>query len=399
MKNDSMSISVGSRRIESIDILRGVIMIIMALDHSRDYFHDLALTGNPLNPDTTTPILFFTRWITHFCAPTFVFLAGLSAYLQGVRKSKKELSLFLVTRGLWLIVFDLIVMSLVLTADTGYGLFLLETLWSIGISMFILGLLIWLPYEIILTIGLIIVFGHNLLDFVENPQNNTHLWWNLLHRPGIVPVSEHHSLFVLYPFLSWTGLMLLGYCIGKLFTDFDEPRRKKILLSIGFGAIAIFIFLRSINVYGNPQHWSVQKTWLTTMYSFMNVLKYPPSLLYICITIGPMLVALALIKNTTSRLGRIISVYGRVPLFYFMTHLFILHIVQIITYFLRGHTYTEGIKGVPGNPIKFEMTGDGYSLFVVYLIWIAVIIIMYPLCKWYDRYKSLHKEKWWLSYL
>lgn len=389
-----------TKRLQSIDLLRGIIMVIMALDHTRDFFHHAGFTGNPLDPTTTTPVLYFTRWITHLCAPTFVFLSGLSAWLQGQRKSKKELSIFLIKRGLWLIIADLTIMSFALTLDIYFDLFILETLWSIGMGMIILGCLLGLHFRLILTLGLIIVFGHNLLDFAERTRGaNLPFWWKLMHQPGIAPLWGTHSLFLFYPFLAWAGLTLLGYCCGKLFTDVEPPQRKKILLRLGVGAIGLFITLRAINVYGDPIPWTLQKTPMTTFFSFMNVQKYPPSLLFMCATIGPGLLFLAFAKNTNSKFKNIISVYGRVPFFYFVVHFFILHIAEAIIYLLRGHSLKEGMTGAPGVPFKFVMPGEGYSLLTVYMIWVAIVIIMYPLCKWYDTYKKEHKEKWWLSYL
>jgi uncharacterized membrane protein len=394
------TLNQNQKRIASIDLLRGTVMIIMALDHSRDLFHKSGLTGDPLDPATTTPILYFTRWITHFCAPMFVFLSGLSAWLQACRKTKKELSRFLITRGLWLIFIDLTVMSLALTGDIHYGFFVLETLWSIGVSMVIIGLVIWLPFTIILTMGLLIFFGHNLIDFAEQSRGgNVPLWWSFLHRRTIIPLWGDHNLLILYPFLSWTGLMMLGYCCGKLFTNTEPQRRKKILLWIGGGALLLFVALRVINVYGDPGQWSQQKNELATFFSFMNVQKYPPSLLFLCATIGPGLIFLALIKNTGSRLVKIVSIYGRTPLFYFIIHFYLLHIIAVICFLSRSHSLAEGIKGVPGLLFKFAIPGEGYSLGIVYGIWMIVVIVMYPICKWYDRYKTNHKEKWWLSYL
>ncbi len=389
-----------SKRIESIDLLRGLIMIIMALDHSRDFFHTEAFSSDPLNPETTTPILYFTRWITHLCAPTFVFLSGLSAWLQSGRKTKKELSIFLISRGFWLIFVDLTIMSLGLTADIHFGFFVLETLWSIGASMIILGLVIRLPFNVILALGLLIFFGHNLLDYAEQARGgNVPVWWSLLHRVNIVPLWGNHSLFILYPFLSWTGLMLLGYCCGKLFTDTTPERRKQILLTTGVVAILFFVALRWANIYGDPRPWVEQKTALQNFFAFMNVQKYPPSLLFLCATVGPGLIFLALVKNTGSKTVKIISVYGRVPFFYFIVHFYILHIAEVIVYLLRGHSVAEGMAGAPGLPFKFAMPGEGYSLLAVYGIWLTIVIMMYPLCKWYDNYKTTHKEKWWLSYL
>ncbi len=386
------------KRIESIDLLRGLIMIIMALDHTRDFFHIGGLTGDPLDPATTTPVLYFTRWITHFCAPGFVFLSGLSAWLQSRRKTKTSLGKFLISRGAWLIFIDLTVMSLGLTGDIHYGIFVLETLWSIGASMIVLGLLIRLPFNVILAIGLLILFGHNLMDYYER-SGPVPVWWSILHRPTITPLSENHSLFIFYPFLPWTGLMLLGYCCGRLFTDIEPESRKKLLLKTGIAALLFFVALRGTNIYGNPFPWTIQKNVWATFFSFMNVQKYPPSLLFMCATIGPLLIFLALIKNSGSRLVNIVSVYGRVPFFYFIVHFYILHAAAIIAYLSRGHSLEEGMKGVQGLPFKFAQPGEGYSLGIVYLIWITVVLIMYPLCKWYDGYKTRHREKWWLSYL
>ncbi|HEV7781125.1 MAG TPA: heparan-alpha-glucosaminide N-acetyltransferase domain-containing protein [Chitinophagaceae bacterium] len=393
-------VNPNTKRIQSIDLLRGIIMIIMALDHTRDFFHVTGMTGDPLNPDTTNPVLYGTRWITHFCAPTFVFLSGVSGWLQSGRKTKKELSVFLITRGLWLIVVDLLIMSFIFSADIHYSLFVLETLWSIGAGMVVLGMMIYLPFEIILATGLLIVFGHNLIDFAERGrQTPVPFWWNLLHQVTIKPLGGGHSLFIFYPFLPWAGLMMLGYCCGKLFTTMEATKRNKILLWTGAGTVILFFVLRSVNIYGDPRPWKVQDSPTKTFYAFMNVQKYPPSLLFLCATIGPMLIVLSLLKNAQGRFARFASVFGRVPLFYFIVHFFIVHLAQIITYLSRGHSVAEGMKGVEGLPFKFAVPGEGYSLGIVYLIWIAVVLLMYPLCKRYDRYKTRHKEKWWLSYL
>lgn len=390
-----------SKRIESIDLLRGLVMIIMALDHTRDFFHKEAFTADPLDPATTTPILYFTRWITHFCAPTFVFLSGLSAWLQSQRKTKKELSRFLITRGLWLILLEVTVITLGITADIHYGTFILQTIWSIGISMVILGLVIWLPYAAILSIGLLIVFGHNTLDYAEAArQGNVPVWWNFLHLPTFLSLSPDRGIGVFYPFLSWAGLMIVGYCCGKIFTEKEPAVRNKILLWMGVGSLVFFTVLRFTNSYGDPGTWSQQSNGIRTFFSFMNVQKYPPSLLFMCATIGGSLIFLALVKNTQQgRLARIIKVYGRVPFFYYILHFYLLHIISITVYLSWGHTMAEGIKGVPGLPFKFVVPGEGYDIWVVYLIWLAVVAALYPICKWYDNYKMNHKEKWWLSYL
>ena len=392
--------NIKGKRIESIDLLRGIIMVIMALDHTRDYFHSIANVSDPLDLATTTPFLYFTRWITHFCAPTFVFLSGVSAWLQSGRKTKKELSRFLITRGLWLVFMEIAVIGLAITADIHYGFFFLQTIWSIGISMIILGLVIWLPFNAILALGLLIVLGHNSIDFAEASRNgNVPIWWNFLHRPAVVTLDATHSIGIFYPFLPWAGLMMLGYCCGKIFSNIEPPLRNKILLWIGIGALLLFIVLRFIDFYGDPGHWVRQKNPVYTFLDFMDVQKYPPSLLYMCATVGCALIFLAVVKNTSSRLAKIIIIYGRVPFFYYILHFYLLSTLNIILYLSRGHTVAEGMKGPAGLPFKFGNPGEGYSLWVVYCIWIAVVVVLYPLCKWYDTYKTKHKEKWWLSYL
>lgn len=394
------SLTARPKRIESIDLLRGIIMVIMALDHSRDYFHSAALVSDPLDMATTTPFLFFTRWITHFCAPIFLFLSGTSAWLQSRRKTKKELSRFLITRGLWLILVDLIIITLGTTGDIYFSYFIIQTLWAIGISMAILGLMIWLPFYVILITGSVIVLGHNTIDFAEAGHTGGFpFWWHLLHKQGDIALWGGHRLFIFYPFLSWCGLMMLGYCCGKIFTAYETQQRNKILIGTGLGLLVFFAALRFTNAYGDPLHWSAQKSALFTFLSFMNVQKYPPSLLYMCATIGPALIFLGLVKNTGSRLSKIFIVYGRVPMFYYIIHFYVLSILNITLYLSRGHTVAEGLKGTPGMPWKFSAPGEGYSLGVAYIIWISVVIALYPLCKWYDKYKSSHPEKKWLSYL
>ena len=392
------TISLEKKRITSVDLLRGAVMIIMALDHTRDFFHYDAQVNNPLNLDTTTPILFFTRWITHFCAPVFVFLSGTSAYLQSARKSKRELSIFLITRGLWLILMEITIVNFVLTFNIYFYTFALETIWAIGISMVILGLVIWLPFEVILITGLLIVLGHNALDFYERKETGQFRFaYNLVHRVGFHPLGGKYNLLVLYPFLSWSGLMMLGYCLGKVLRIENAVYRKKFLVITGLSTIALFIVLRFINVYGDPFQWSKQSTGFRTFLSFINSSKYPPSLFFMAMTIGPALLLLAWWDNIQNAFTRIVSVYGRVPFFYFVVHFFILHTIVMIFYFLKGHTFAETMTD-PGIA-KFVTRGEGFPLRIVYVIWLTVVILLYPVCKWYDRYKMEHKEKKWLSYI
>ena len=388
-------------RIESIDLLRGLVMIIMALDHTRDFFHDKALIDDPLNMATTTPALFMTRWITHFCAPVFVFLAGTSAFFQQARKTTKDLSWFLITRGLWLVFMEVAVINLAITFDPQYKVIGLQTIWSIGISMILLGLAVWLPFKAILAIGLLIIFGHNAFDFYEAKHTGEYsIFYSLLHRPGFYPLSSNHNLLVLYPFLPWTGLMMLGYCFGKLFTMYEGINRKKVLTWLGVGTILFFIALRATNAYGDAQHWSAQKNRLFTFFSFINTVKYPPSLLYMCMTIGPAILFVAWMGSIKNSLTKFITVYGCVPFFYYVFHFYLIHALSAIFFLLRGHSFTEGVYTDPNAPFSFNFTvpGEGYSLWVVYAVWLFVVLLLYPLCKRFGNYKRTHKQ-WWLSYL
>ncbi len=387
------------QRIQSIDILRGIIMVIMALDHTRDFFHIAAITDQPTNMATTSPFLFFTRWITHFCAPGFVFLSGIAAYLNGQQKTTAQLSRWLFTRGLWLIVVEIVIMSLLLTFNPLYNTIFLLVIWAIGISMVLLSFIIYLPFRVILAIGLLVFFCHNLLDYPEAArQQQLHLFWGFVHgRNAVVPLNATHLLVVGYSFLPWTGLMLLGYCCGRLFTATTAPvHRKKILLTAGFGMLLLFVLLRAFNSYGDPVPWTSQRNGITTLLSFMNANKYPPSLVFCCMTLGPLLIVLALLENIQNRLSRVFIVYGRVPLFYFMGHFLLIHLLCVALFFASGHTISQAFDGQ--SPLGFRPANFGYTLPVVYLLWWLVVLTMYPLCKKYGIYKSTHR-KWWLSYL
>jgi uncharacterized membrane protein len=393
-------IETKSHRIESLDILRGLVMVIMALDHSRDYFHATSFTDNPLNLATTTPLLFFTRWITHFCAPVFVFLAGVSVYLQGSRKSKSELSIFLLKRGAWLVLIEMTVVSLAWTFNVHYDIIIMQVIWAIGASMIVLGILIRLPYSAILATGLLLIIGHNVLDFSEAHHHGPYsLAYDLFFHGnfGFHHFFANHNFMVIYGALPWTGIMLLGYAFGKLYAMDDTLYRKKFLVRAGAGLLLFFIVLRFLNVYGDPAPWSVQPSPVYTFFSFINVTKYPPSLLYTCVTLGPALLFLAFSETARSRISKILVVYGRVPFLYYIVHLYLLHFISAIFFLSRGHTFAEAL--VPnGAPFLFFKAGEGYGLLMVYLVWIALVIVLYPMCKWFSDYKKSHRQ-WWLSYL
>ena len=393
------------KRIESIDVLRGIVMIIMALDHVRDYFHIGANLDDPLNLATTTPALYATRWITHFCAPIFVFLSGTSIYLQSLRKTKKELGIFLLKRGLWLIFAEWVIVAFAWTFNPNFNVIPFQVIWAIGISMVVLGLLILIriPYKAIFILGLVLVVGHNLLDIPEAaPGFKADFWWDLFHHGVFRPYAfaPNHYVMLVYPFPAWTGLMMLGYCTGVFFTPkFSMDKRRKILTRIGIGLILFFVALRFSNVYGDPVDWTNQKNGFYTFLSFMHVDKYPPSLLYLCITIGPALLLLAFMEKFKNRFTDVMVVYGRTAFFYYILHIYLIHLLAAICFFARGHSWADAANVGRQFPFLFVAPGEGYGLAIVYLVWAAVVIALYPLCKWYDKYKTSHKEKWWLSYL
>jgi uncharacterized membrane protein len=387
-------------RIFSIDLLRGIVMVIMALDHVRDYFHETAMTDDPLNLETTTLPLYFTRWITHFCAPIFVFLAGTSAYLLGKKKSKSELSRFLIKRGLWLMVIEITIVTLGWTFNPLFNLLIIQVIWAIGVSMLLLGILIFIPYRYLLLLGLMIVFGHNLLDYVEaEREGKLGFLWNLVHQGNFsfYNLDSSHFILIVYAFLPWLGVMILGYCLGKLYEpDFDPVRRRKILLYLGAGMLLLFAIVRSINLYGDPAPWSAQSDKLYSLLSFLKVSKYPPSMLFICITIGIALFALAGLENVQNRFTRWVIVYGRVPFFYYVFHIYLIHVLCVIVFYFSGYGASDIVS--PNTPFLFRPQNFGYELYIVYGIWLMVVLLLYPVCRWYNRYKSNHHQ-WWLSYL
>jgi uncharacterized membrane protein len=389
------------KRIESIDLLRGIVIVIMALDHVRDYFHAANFVYDPTDMAQTNAPVFFTRWITHFCAPVFVFLAGSSAFLVGERKTKKELSAFLLKRGLWLMLLEVVVISFAWNFNPYYPTLRLQVIWVLGLSMIFMSAVIYLPPKLILTVGLAILFTHNLFD-------NMHVTGNSFSDFLVAELHERkrfnfggHFVTTGYSLIPWLGTMMLGYCFGALYKkDMNVAMRKKYLLIIGSIAIAIFILIRAINVYGDMKPWAVQSSFIMTICSFLNVTKYPPSLLYTLMTLGPALIALALLEKPLNRIGRIIIIYGRVPLFFYILHLFLIHMLGIAAVVASGRPWTDMIFTTMQNAKDSPwLAGYGFSLAGTYLVWIVVIVLLYPLCRWYDNYKTNHKEKWWLSYL
>lgn len=388
--------TVTRSRIASIDLLKGLVMVIMALDHVRDYFHASAFLFDPADPIQSNLPFFFTRWITHFCAPTFSFLAGLSAYLVGKRKTRSELSGYLFKRGLWLVFIELTIVGFAWTFDIHFSTISLIVIWALGISMLFLATLIHLPRNFILIFSVLLICGHNFLDNIHFSGSIT---WSLIHQAGFFTLPFHKHLFIGYPIIPWVAVMSLGYYFGAFYeSSFDSNQRKKILNSIGLMAIIVFVLFRWTNLYGDPNPFKHYGNFSQGLISFLNPSKYPPSLLYLLMTLGAAFLFLANSEKLKGNIVNFFSTFGRVPFFYYILHIYLLHIIAMLFAQLSGFGWQ---KMVLSTFISFEpdMKGYGFSLWVVYAVWIAIIFMLYPLCKKFDRYKQAHKEKWWLSYL
>ena len=405
------------RRIDSIDLLRGIVMVIMMLDHTRDFVHSGALLFDPLDLRQTTVWVFLTRWITHFCAPVFVFLAGTGAYLQFARgKSKSELSRFLITRGLWLIILEVTLVRFLVTFSVDPKLlFFLQVIWVIGVSMIVLAALIHLPLRIVAGFGLAMIALHNLLDRFpaapwRGPGTPVPSWgaklWMVLHQQAFFPAGSTFPspiVAVLYPLIPWIGVLAVGYAFGALY-QMDKERRRKLLLYVGGACVMLFVIIRAIDKYGEPQPWSHQKNLVFTILSFINTTKYPPSLDYLLMTIGPAIFALAFFESGRDMMGAVGSwmrnffvTFGRVPLFFYMLQWFTAHTIAIVLHAAFG----KPVRWLFQTPIDWFTNppkGNGFSLIVVYLAWIGGVLLLYPLCKWFAGVKARRKD-WWLSYL
>ena len=380
-------------RIEAVDVVRGVIMIIMALDHTRDFF---GIPGqNPTDLATASHALFLTRWITFFCAPVFFLLTGTGAYLSLRRKSPGELSRFLLTRGLWLIFLELVVLRcLGYQFNFDYRVTMLLVLWALGWAMITLSALVRLPAFAVTAIGAVMIVGHNLFDSLKwaNPL------WSILHSPGFVVNTPSHIVFAAYPLIPWVGVTAVGYGLGQIY-GWDAGRRRAFLLRLGLALTLAFLVIRGINIYGDPSHWMRQKTAVFTVLSFLNATKYPPSLLFLLMTLGPAMIFLCAVDRGTPRMLRPALVIGKVPLFYYMLHFPLIHLLAVITcYVLYGSAHWMFESPDLGHYPFSAPPGWGYSLPVVYLVWALVVVTMYPLCRWFAALKQRRSDTW-LSYI
>lgn len=387
-------------RIASIDILRGLVMIIMALDHTRDFFHETAMTADPLDPATTSVQLYFTRWITHFCAPVFVFLSGISAYLSGQRKTARETSNFLIKRGIWLVIAEVTIITLGITFNPFFNFLIWQVIWAIGWSMIVLGLMVRTSYKTILITGLVLFIGHNFLKYVTLPQEGfAGALWKVLFtsRSAVLQLGPQHFAGVFYTILPWASVMMLGYCIGAWFKkDFNALKRKKLLRITGAGLIVVFLLLRLVNDFGDLTPRQDFGSPLKNFLSFLNTTKYPPSLQYIAMTLGPAILLLSFMEGIRTSWSKVASVYGKVPFFYYVLHFYLIHLFTVIVFFATGHTTAQIVDNT--TPFLFRPANFGYGLPVVYAVWLLVVAILYLPCRWFHRYKMSHSN-WWLKYL
>ena len=390
-------------RIQSVDALRGAIMMLMAIDHIRDYVARSAQQFLPTDLTRTTPAIFFTRWITHFCAPVFMLTAGLGAYLWMTRghHSKGELSRLLISRGIWLIVLEVTLLRLIMFSQISFTAspVLLIILWAIGLSMIALAGLIYLPMRVLTGVSIAIITLHNLLVNVSGERLGRAAWiWDILYERGVI-VVDGIKLRPAYPTLPWIGVMAGGYCLAVVF-DWDADRRRRFLVRLGLAMAAAFVVVRFINVYGDPVRWSHQASPVFTVLSFLNVTKYPPSLDFLLMTLGPAMLVMAWLEDFHFHFSNPLIVFGRVPFFYYGAHLLLAHLIAIEMNFVRYGAKSSLLIAPPsmGGPSELFPGDYGFPLWTVNAVWAVVLLLLYPACLWFARLKQ-SRHDWWLTYL
>ncbi len=385
------------KRLTSIDMLRGLVIVIMALDHVRDMLGVSAV--RPTDFEDADAPLFFTRWITHLCAPTFIFLAGTSAFLYGAGgRSKVDVTRFLLTRGVWLIFVELTLVNLGFHFNIGATyLPLLQVIWVLGVSMIILAVLIHLPTSGIAFIGLAMIAGHNILDTIQPAMGEASIAWTLLHVGGFITLGDKPVIYALYPLIPWVGVMALGYVIGPLFASDrfveGQSNRPRMLVLTGLVMTLGFVVLRYWNLYGDANPWQTQISIETTVVDFFNVTKYPPSLMFLLMTLGPAMMLLGWFERVESILGNALVTIGRVPFFFYVLHLYVIHGMALGLGVIQGIPVSQTAVAFPFYPKEF-----GVSLPVIYVFWVAVVLAFYPACRWFAGVKARRRD-WWLSYL
>lgn len=398
-----------ARRLASVDLVRGLVMVVMAIDHSRDFFSRLSVQGDPEKLADPGLALFFTRWITHFCAPTFVFLAGVGAFLAlGRGRDRAALSRFLLTRGLWLVICEFTLVNFGWTFRLQAGFLVAQVIWALGVSMMVLSVLLWLPRWAVAVVGVAMIVGHNALGGLDAalvghaqawamdpmkavPLTGIGTVWSILHVPRLLPLG-FTALLVRYPLIPWVGVMAAGYAFGPVLRLPDAQRRRT-LLRTGVALLVGFVLLRATNLYGDPTPWSARTSAANTLISFLNVEKYPPSLLFLMLTLGAGILLLRAAESWSGGLAGMLETFGRVPMFYYLLHVPLIHLIAVVTavaIFGAGASQV-GVDGVP--------PGWGWGLPVVYLVWLVVVLTLYPACRWYAGVKARRRDLVVLSYL
>jgi uncharacterized membrane protein len=386
------------KRIQSIDFVRGIVMIIMVLDHTRDFLHSNPLGQNPTDLATTSPALFMTRWITHLCAPTFVFLSGTSAYLSMQNHANfSESRRFLFTRGLWLVFVNFTINNFAIFWDIHFSVLFSQVIAVMGFGFIDLGLLLKLSPRTLGILGLVIIFGHDLFQGISFPQSPAlNVVWTLFMGVNFFQITPNLALLISYPIIPWLGIMLVGFSFGT-FLNLPSETRKKLFLQLGLGALALFALIRTFNIYGDASHWAFQKNGLFSFLSFINTSKYPPSLLFTLMTLGISLVLLSVFDTVQNKVTDTISVIGKVPLFYWLLHWFVVHFVAMGVFLAQGFHFSD--LQFTGMGFGRPKEGGGLPLLGVHIAWWCIVIFLDPIAKWYGDYKRTHPEKTWLRYL
>ncbi|MCB0278702.1 MAG: DUF1624 domain-containing protein [Calditrichaeota bacterium] len=372
------------KRIVSLDFLKGIIMVLMSIDHVRFFYHIDARNFDPLDLTQTNPLLFMTRWITHFCAPLFIFLAGLSVFLMRQHRSKADVSKFLWTRGLFLILLELTLFRFCWNPNIFRPVFSLLVIWVIGITMIIMAAIQYLPKRYILGIGLSIMLGHNLMQSIVVPEQSWfYPFWVFFYAGGGIAVGNYY-IYVLYSFFPYIGMICLGYSFAELYqADFSAQRRKQLLLQLGFASLLLFILLRITNLYGDPSSWNMQDGFVNSILAFINTTKYPLSLQFTLMTLGPAFLLLAFTENLSGKIASVFILFGKIPMFYYIMHLIFIPFSE----YLLARIFT--------GKVQIQQ----FNLLVVYLALLIINSLLYFVCKRFLNYKSRHRDKNWLRYI
>ena len=380
-------------RVVSLDILKGIVMVVMVLDHVRDFFHADAHFFDPCDPELSSPAIFFTRWITHYCAPVFVLLSGASIALIQARKGNAETRRFLLTRGLWLMFCDAVIVSFLWMFNPAFPMMILGVIWVIGLAMVLSAGVIQWSSRWLMMLAAVVLLGHNALDASEGIDSS--FLYSLLHQFHPTFFGDLKVL-VAYPLLPWVGIMWVGIVLGRMHLNPKPLLNAQLRKAGGLMALGFFL-IRGVNLYGNAFPWMQQADFAGTAMDFLNPEKYPPSLAYCLMTLGPALILLSFL-DTRTKWAEYLMVFGRVPFFFYLVHLLLIHVLAWGLSVIQGFGWDAMIldEFVTRSP---KLTGYGLGLLGVYGVWISAVVALYRPSRFWMNYKKNNPEKWWLSYL